>query len=210
MTPVTAVRALLLSLSFSLLAASARADDMPTAKVNIRSDEPDTVVGLVKGRSFAVGGGVMVAGVGWDEKCTAPCSFEAQSGFRELVFRSPNFMFFHETRLRPGDNNFYIDPGNRGMRIAGNTLSVLGMLSFITGGVILLTRSFLPENESDGSPNKFREKTTWALPLTIGGGVALGGGITLSYLGRIRVEELGNGQPATSAQGLMLRAQRSF
>jgi hypothetical protein len=213
-------RALPALLSISMLSAQAHAEG-PLARVTVRSEEPDLVIGEVKSRAIASSGNYTAVGMNWDERCTAPCSFELQPGLRELVFRSPNLFFFKEMRVRPGENNLYVDRGSPAMRITGNTLAVLGVLSLVVGGSILITRAVVPETDSDGKPNSFREKTTWALPLTIGGAVGMAGGLTLSYIGRVKVEEMapgGPGGPGNSGgqqgarvdQGWMLRANGTF
>ena len=202
-TPILTLTALL---SSSLVGAPARAQDMTgdvapeppqsqTAQVNVRSGAPDLVIGVVKSRAIAASGNVVATGIGWDEQCTAPCTFKLKPGLRELVFRSPDLFATKELRIRSGENNIYVDPGNKGMRIGGNVLAALGVLALVGGGVILLTRSFLSDtDEVTGEPNKFRQNTKWALPVTIGGAVATAGGIALIYAGRVKIDEVGQAQ----------------
>lgn len=146
-------------------------------------------------------------GVAWKDQCTVPCTFALRPGVQELVFRGSDFTYFKRLRLREGENNLFVDPGSSGMRTGGMILGTVGFLGLLVGGSLLITRAILPETEIDGRPNSFREKTTWALPLTIAGGVSIGGGITLFYLGRIKVEETG---PQQARSELLLQAQSSF
>jgi hypothetical protein len=202
---------LVAALVASLLTSQARAEG-PTeaqARVTVQSDEPDLVIGVVKSHVLAYGNGVVASGVGWDDRCTAPCSFDTQAGRRELVFRSPDMMVFKELRLRPGQNDIFVDPGSWGMRAGGMTLITLGVLAAITGGSILLTRSLVPDNE-DGSRSSFKSSTGWALPLTLGGLAATGGGIALFYAGRVKIEENTPGSIKGGPTASMLRLSGSF
>jgi hypothetical protein len=201
------------ALSLLSTRASAEPPAGDAARVTVRSEEPDLVVGAVKSRAFATGGGYVASGVSWDEKCTAPCTFDIQPGIKELVFQSPNFLRFHGLRLRPGQNDVYVDPGSSSMRTVGTALGVVGFLAAITGLSVVITRAVIPDSV-DGTPSSFKDSTGWALPVMVGGIAALGGGITLSYVGRVKVEENSAGPPAppapAAAGGFTVRMQGSF
>lgn len=207
----------LLSIVAQSAPASAQSGDV--ARVTVRTEEPDLVVGEVKERAIATSGGHVASGVSWDDKCTAPCSFELKPGVRELVFQSESLLRFERLRLKPGQNDVYVDPGSRSMRLVGTTLAVLGLVATITGGAVLLARSASPSPADGESENSLKDKTSWALPVMLGGIAGLGGGLTLNYLGRVKVEE-GTGpatargsapsSPAPSSAGVMVRWQGSF
>lgn len=215
-----ALVALPVLLSVVTLSAPASAQSADVARVTVRTEEPDLVVGEVKERAIATSGGHVASGVSWDDKCTAPCSFELKPGVRELVFQSESLLRFERLRLKPGQNDVYVDPGSRPMRLVGTTLAVLGLVATITGGAVLLARSLTPSSGDGESDSNIKDKTSWAMPVMLGGIAGLGGGITLAYLGRVKVEE-GTGPaatargaapppPAPSSAGVMVRWQGSF
>jgi hypothetical protein len=202
---------LVVTLAVSLFCSQARAEGPAEgqARVSVQSEEQDMVVGVVKSRVLAFGGGAVASGVGWDEQCTAPCSFTAQPGMRELVFRSPNLFLFKEMRLRAGQNDIYVDPGSPALRTTGTVLISLGFLAAIVGGSIAITRAIVPDRE-DGSESSFKSSTGWALPVTLGGLAALGGGITVSYMGRVKIEDSQPGSGKGSSSASMLRLSGTF
>jgi hypothetical protein len=202
---------LVTALAASLISAQAHAEGPAEgqARVTVQTGEQDMVVGLVKTRVIAFGGGAMASGVGWDEQCTAPCAFNTQPGLRELVFRSPDLFIFKELRLRPGQNDVFVDPGSPAMRTTGTVLISLGVLAALVGGSIAITRAIVPDSE-DGSQSSFKSSTGWALPVTLGGLAAVGGGITLSYMGRVKIDESQPGSGKGSPTASMLRLSGNF
>ena len=219
MTFPRVLRPLLPALTLFLLAAPAAAQSTPVVVsssdqgdpsrpvVRVQTNEPDMTVGLVTDRVLAAGGGHIASGVGWKEVCTAPCSVETTPGMQTLVFRSPDLLRFHELRLRPGLTDVYLDRGSPGLRTAGGVLTTLGIGSLFTGGIFWLFSALL-KGTNTGTESKSR--FSWAPALTLVGAGATAGGITMVYVGRIRIEENTPSPQARTDRGLMIHAGGAF
>jgi hypothetical protein len=152
----------------------------PPATVTVDSPDPDVTVGYVTERMVALGSnGTSAMGIAWKDVCTAPCTFKLPSGSHELVATGPGYVGGSERfDLRPGRNRFVVKPGSAPLRAGGYVLTVLGL----TAAVVGVTFALLPPRTTVDSTGKVVETTSfssWAVPLAIGGGVAVAGGITM-------------------------------
>jgi hypothetical protein len=158
------------------------------AEVSVRSTGAPVTVAVIVDRAVGVGnvGGstATIVTVRYQDICKAPCSFEMDPGLRELVVYGDGVSgASKKLELKPGPQAFVVKPGSSAAAISGYLLTVLGGVSLVVGVTVLAVDS----------------KSSIALPMTIGGGVGLGGGIALWMIGSTSFESDPNASPAQRA-----------
>jgi hypothetical protein len=122
--------------------------------------------------------------VRYQDICKSPCSFQMDPGLRELVVYGDGVTgTSKKLELKPGPQTFVVKPGSSALAVTGYMLTILGTVSLGVGITVLAVDS----------------KSSVALPLTIGGGVGLGGGIALWIVGSTSFEPDANATPAQRA-----------
>ena len=158
------------------------------AEVSVRSTGSPVTVAVIVDRAVGVGnvGGstATIVTVRYQDICKSPCSFEMDAGLRELVVYGDGVSgASKKLELKPGPQGFVVKPGSSALAVTGYMLTVLGGVSLAVGVTVLAVDS----------------KSSLALPMTIGGGVGLGGGIALWMVGSTSFEPDGNASPAQRA-----------
>ncbi len=170
----------------------------PPARVVVHSDGAPVVVSQVTGHSDASGSGysygrhvtVSAKGQSWSVICQSPCEFAAPSGNIELMFGGDGVLKAQKhVQLASGDNYIDISPGSPGLEMTGLVLSALGASTLILGGTLLLVSAAL--DTDDGPDDKYGK---YGVPLMVGGGAFLVGGLVLTSLNDTEVA-WGRGAP---------------
>jgi hypothetical protein len=168
----------------------------PVATVEVRSPAQGVVMGYVTERLTAVSStGAFAAGLAWKDQCTAPCRFDLAPGFHELIATGEGYVGGTERfDLHAGTNRFVVKPGNAAIRWSGGTLAVVGGLALI-GGVVVAAVG-LPSTDRNGISSL--KTPGWAVPMAIGGGAVLAGGITMTALSSTAIERDADPQGASA------------
>lgn len=145
-----------------------KAEPDAKALVSVRSTGKPVTVAIITDRAVGVGhvaGKVAtVTTIHYQDICNSPCSFELDPGLRELVVYGDGVSSAgSKTNLAPGPNAFLVKPGSSALATGGYLAVALGLVAAGVGGTMLAI-------DSDSS---------YALPLTLGGVAALGGGIAM-------------------------------
>jgi hypothetical protein len=158
------------------------------AEVSVRSTGSPVTVAVIMDRAVGVGNvagkAATIVTVRYQDICRSPCSFQMDPGLRELVVYGDGVTGQSEKlELKPGPQAFVVKPGSSALAVTGYMLTILGGVSLAVGVTVLAVDS----------------KSSLALPMTIGGGVGLGGGIALWMVGSTSFEPDPNASPAQRA-----------
>lgn len=182
-----------------------RGDGSPQslAHVTVESAEEELVVSVVRSGALGADSSAWLSGIAWDDLCTAPCSFFASPGARQLILRSPHLFQSYTLRLKPGQTVVRVDPGSPALRTLGGVLTSVGVLALFTGGSLALTRLVLPE---EGRPDWMK----WGAPIALSGLALTIGGLSITYAGRVKIDHRSTPAPAPRASQHLLMAQGTF
>jgi hypothetical protein len=181
------------------------------AIVQVSSSGDKVIVSKVTGRMVAAGGGVVVAGVRWQELCMSPCSLELDPGLHELMVYGDGISAATlKTDFAAGEHRVMADPGSSALQTGGTWLAAAGIVTGLMGVLFLFVGAETTEFDCETDPS-CPERTVdsgtkkLALPLIIGGAAGTGVGIGMMLAGRTSLEH----EPRASASATPNRAWSS-
>lgn len=106
----------------------------------MRTTKPGVIVSRVTGHVAAYGAnGSSAVGVQWEEICVAPCTFQIESGFHELMISGKGPATTRRFNLRDDEEAYLLaKPGSSALLWGGATVASLGFTAAILGGVGVL------------------------------------------------------------------------
>jgi hypothetical protein len=143
------------------------------AEVSVRSTGDAVTVAKVMSRmaatGYGAGGAVTVIGVSWKDLCMSPCTFKLEPGMHEIMVYGDGVSGASQKfDFREGKHHLLVKPGSSALSLGGVWVTALGVTAGVLGATFLII-------DADEYP--------WALPVTIGGAVGIGGGIAMIVAG---------------------------
>lgn len=152
------------------------------ATVHIRATDGNVLVSRVTDRMMASSGGYTAVGISWKPICMAPCEFNLEPGFHELMISGEGHTpLVRQLQVASGDTYLVADPGSLSLRYGGYVIASFGLAAVALGAVYY----FMPDFDADGE----EVRRGWEIPMMIGGVAGTGLGVGMMMYGRSSLTE---------------------
>lgn len=153
------------------------------ARVHVRSETAGVVVSRITARAmFAGSNGATAAGMGWEELCIAPCSFELDAGLSEIMISGVGPVATHKISLEGGKDSYLVArPGSTGLLYGGYGIASLGLTAAILGSTFMVVGTHDYDTGERSTPG-------WSIAALVGGLGATGLGIGMMYKARSHLD----------------------